>query len=106
MWRKDRREASAQFGACRNIVRFDIRTHIRMCQDDLSAKAGGSGSKRVLNVTEQQIVLWRRAVGETVGLAIQHIDLALREMDAQVVVGATVTQTHLEHNARTDGYLS
>ena len=106
MWRKDRREASAQFGACRNIVRFDIRTHIRMCQDDLSAKAGGSGSKRVLDVAEQQIVLWRRAVGETVGLAIQHIDLALREMDAQVVVGATVTQTHLEHNARTDGYLS
>ena len=76
-----------------------------MRQHHLAAKARGGGGKRVGDVAEQQAIVRRYAVVEAVDLAIEDVDLAFRQMRAQMVVGAAVTQPHLEHDAGKAGYL-
>ena len=72
-----------------------------MRQHHLAAKARGGGGKRVGDVAEQQAIVRRYAVVEAVDLAIEDVDFAFRQMCAQMVVGAAVTQPHLEHDAGT-----
>ena len=76
-----------------------------MGQNHLAAEARGSGVKRVGDVAEQQAVGRWHAVFEAVDLAIKDVNLAFRQIRAQVIVGAAMTQPHLEHDALTAGYL-
>ena len=82
-----------------------VRAHVGVRQDHLAAKARGGGGERLGDVAEQQAVVRWYAVVEAVDLAIEDVDLAFRQIRAQMVVGAAMTQPHLEHDAGTACYL-